>query len=286
MAQQKGLGKGLGALLGDAVNNGGEGGVTLHVREIEPNTTQPRTEFDQGALEDLADSIRENGIIQPLIVRKLSSGFYQIIAGERRWRAAQIAGLDKVPAIVYEANDRRAMEIALIENLQREDLNPIEEGRGFKTLIEEYGMTQEEVAARIGRSRPAVANALRLLTLPKNAQEYLAFGNITSGHARAILQLEGQKARAAAADKIIKDGLNVRQTEQLVHKFGEQEQKKPKTHRYGYPIAMLEHLEATLEEALSRKVRITSGRDKGKITIEFYGDDDLTMLVEALKGRF
>ena len=217
MASQKGLGRGLGALLGDMTEESQENSPyqLLPIYKVEPNPDQPREIFDEEALDELAESIRMHGVIQPLTVRKLDSGYYQIIAGERRWRAARKAGLSEVPAVIIEADDRKAAELALIENLQRQDLNPLEEAQGYKRLITEYGLTQEEAADRVGKSRPAVANAMRLLTLPKEVQERLSAGTLTAGHARAVLTLKTEKLQKDAAQKISALGLSVRQAELL-----------------------------------------------------------------------
>ena len=218
---QKGLGKGLGALLGDtsplssAPAAEGSGVTMLPIAKVEAYRKQPRKQFDEASLQDLADSIRQHGIIQPLTVRKLQSGYYQIIAGERRWRAARMAGLAQVPVVVIEADDRKAMELAMIENLQREDLNPIEEAEGYRVLTEQYGMTQDECAQRVGKSRPTVANALRLLGLTEPVRAMVEDGRLSAGHARALLTL-GSKQQQAAAETVVKDALSVRQTELLV----------------------------------------------------------------------
>ena len=213
----KGLGKGLGALLGDAALQSQEGGsVSLPIAQVEPGLKQPRKRFDEESLADLADSIRLHGIIQPLTVRRLASGYYQIIAGERRWRAAKLAGLAEVPAVIIEADDRKVMELGLIENLQREDLNPAEEARGFQTLMEEYGLTQEQVADRMGKSRPAIANTLRLLALPEDLLTLVEEGTLSAGHARAILGAPTAELQREAAKQVVSRGLSVRQTEQLV----------------------------------------------------------------------
>ena len=217
MASNKGLGRGLGALLGDFDQEPLEQSAyrMLPIYKVEPNPGQPRQDFDEEELQALADSISVHGVIQPLTVRELPSGYYQIIAGERRWRAARLANLSDIPAVVIEADDRKAMELALIENLQRQDLNPVEEALGYQTLIEEYGLTQEEAAKRVGKSRPAVTNALRLLGLCPEVMELLRGGQITAGHARAILQLKSEKKQQEAAKKIIALSLSVRQAETL-----------------------------------------------------------------------
>ena len=228
MASQKGLGRGLGALLGDfAEEPESSGGLkTLPLHKIEPNPNQPRRDFDDEELEALAESIRQHGIIQPLTVREMPNGYYQIIAGERRWRASRLAGLDEVPVVIMEADDQKAMELALIENLQRQDLNPVEEAQGYDALINRYGMTQEEAAERVGKSRPAVANALRLLTLSEPVLEKLKNGELTAGHARAVLQLKTEKKQLEAAQKIAALGLSVRQAELLCKNMSQEPPKK------------------------------------------------------------
>ena len=220
MASERGLGKGLGALLGDAALQTQEAGsLSLPISQVEPGLKQPRKRFDDEALADLADSIRQHGVIQPLTVRRLSSGYYQIIAGERRWRAAKLAGLSEVPAVIIEADDRKVMELGLIENLQREDLNPMEEAGGYRVLMEEYGLTQEEVAQQVGKSRPAVANALRLLSLPPSLHPLLEDGQLSAGHARAILSVPSPQLQEKLADKVVAEGLSVRQTEALAKRL-------------------------------------------------------------------
>ena len=278
----RGLGKGLGALLGDAALKADTSdSLYLPISQIEPYGNQPRKYFDEAALHDLADSIREHGILQPLTVRKLSSGYYQIIAGERRWRAARIAGLQQVPAIVIEADDRKMTELALIENLQREDLNPIEEAEGYKSLMENYQMTQEEAAARVGKSRSAVANSLRLLGLCADVRKLLESGKLSGGHARALLPLKADAQKQAAA-AVIEHGLSVRQTESLAKKLSGKKKEKTATaeellsESYG-KIAAQE-----LSSALGRTCRIVSGRKKGRVELEYYGIDDLNDLLDEL----
>ncbi|MCF2618719.1 ParB/RepB/Spo0J family partition protein [Oscillibacter valericigenes] len=278
----RGLGRGLGALLGDeALRTESADSLYLPISQVESCAAQPRKYFDDAALADLADSIREHGIIQPLTVRKLASGYYQIIAGERRWRAARLAGLNEVPAIVIEADDRKAMELALIENLQREDLNPIEEAEGYKTLIETYHMTQEDAAATVGKSRPTVANALRLLALDEGVREAVKNGNLSAGHARALLPLSAAKQREAA-DHIIAQKLSVRQTEALVKRMT-----TPKKQKL-YPIEQVvaESYGAVAAQELGTKlgrgVKIVPGRKKGRIELDYYDLDDLNDLLEAL----
>ncbi len=278
----RGLGKGLGALLGDAALHADTSdNLYLPISKIEPYANQPRHHFDEDALQDLADSIREHGIIQPLTVRRLSSGYYQIIAGERRWRAARIAGLHEVPAIVIEADDRKMTELSLIENLQREDLDPIEEAEGYKTLMDSYQLTQEEAAERVGKSRSAVANSLRLLGLCPEVREMLQNGALSGGHARALLplkaefQLEGAKLIAA-------QGLSVRQTEALAKRLGSTKEEKKRTNEeimaesYGRLAAQ------DLSDKIGRTCRIVSGKKKGRIELDYYGMDDLNDLLEAL----
>ena len=278
----RGLGKGLGALLGDAALKANTSdSLYLPISQIEPYGNQPRKYFDEAALHDLADSIREHGILQPLTVRKLSSGYYQIIAGERRWRAARIAGLQQVPAVVIEADDRKMTELALIENLQREDLNPIEEAEGYKSLMENYQMTQEEAAARVGKSRSAVANSLRLLGLCADVRKLLESGKLSGGHARALLPLKADAQKQAAA-AVIEHGLSVRQTEALAKKLSGKKKEKTATaeellsESYG-KIAAQE-----LSSALGRTCRIVSGRKKGRVELEYYGIDDLNDLLDEL----
>lgn len=277
----KGLGKGLAALLGDDVMESGEekNSLFLPISQVESCASQPRKQFDADALADLADSIREHGIIQPLTVRKLQSGYYQIIAGERRWRAARMAGLSEVPAIVIEADDRKAMELAMIENLQREDLNPIEEAEGYQMLISQYNMTQEETAQRVGKSRSAVANALRLLHLCPSVRAMVEDGRLSNGHARTLLPLSPEAQEKAAAT-IIKNDLSVRQTELLVKKLTAQPKEKPQ--KSGISVDYAEEAARELSSRLGRGCKIVSGRKKGRIELEYYGVDDLNDLIDAL----
>ena len=284
MAKAKGLGKGLGALMGDAALQTQEAGsIFLPISQVEPGLNQPRKAFDDEALEDLADSIREHGIIQPLTVRRLSSGYYQIIAGERRWRAAKKAGLHEVPAVIIEADDRKVMELGLIENLQREDLNPMEEAEGYQVLLTDYGMTQEEVARRMGKSRPAITNALRLTALPPEVRELLILGKLTAGHGRAVLMVEGSNAQIAFAAQLAEQGLSVRQAEELAKRFT-LEPKKPKKAAAEDPNRIyIEEVEKSLSGRLGRKVSITAGRKKGRLELEFYDTDDLNELLDLLE---
>ena len=282
MASNKGLGKGLGALLGDFDQESTEKTPykLLPIYKVEPNPHQPRQDFDEEELQALSESIAEHGIIQLLTVRELDSGYYQIIAGERRWRAARMAGLSEVPAIVIEADDRKVKELALIENLQRQDLNPVEEALGYRSLMDDYGLTQEEVAARVGKSRPSVANALRLLNLPDALLEKLRAGELTSGHARAVLSLKSEKKQLEAAQKIIALGLSVRQAEMLCKNMGKEPVKKeePSTLAVDY----VAECEKALSKQLGRGVKIVNGKRKGRFELEFYGQDDLQNLLDAL----
>ncbi len=281
----KGLGKGLAALLGDNVmeNTEEKSSLYLPISQVESCAGQPRKQFDPDALADLADSIREHGIIQPLTVRKLQSGYYQIIAGERRWRAARMAGLDQVPAIVIEADDRKAMELAMIENLQREDLNPIEEAEGYRQLMEQYNLTQEETAQRVGKSRSVVANALRLLNLCPPVRAMVEDGRLSNGHARTILPLS-PALQEKAADAILKSDLSVRQTELLVKKLTAEEKDKPAVTTGGLEVNYAEEAAKALGTHLGRGCKIVSGRKKGRIELEYYGMDDLNNLLDALNA--
>lgn len=282
MASQKGLGKGLGALLGDFsedVSVEKSPYQLLPIYKVEPNPGQPRQDFDEEELQALADSISVHGVLQPLTVRELSNGYYQIIAGERRWRAARLANLSEVPAVIIEADDKKAMELALIENLQRQDLNPVEEALGYQTLINEYGLTQEETAAQVGKSRPAVANALRLLGLCPEVLEKLRQGELTAGHARAILSLKSEKKQMEAAQKISALGLSVRQAELLCKNMSrEPAPEKEVTLAVDY----VAECEKSLSRHLGRGVKIVNGKRKGRFELEFYGQDDLQNLIDAL----
>ena len=271
MAKMKGLGKGLDALLGDDFTNEPEvkSSLFLPISQVESCAAQPRKQFDPDALADLADSIREHGIIQPLTVRKLQSGYYQIIAGERRWRAARMAGLDQVPAIVVEADDRKAMELAMIENLQQ--------------LMTQYNLTQEETAQRVGKSRSAVANALRLLNLCPPVRAMVEDGRLSNGHARTILPLS-PALQEKAADAILKSDLSVRQTELLVKKLTAEEKARPAVTTGGLEVNYAEEAAKSLGAHLGRGCKIVSGRKKGRIELEYYGVDDLNNLLDALNA--
>ena len=281
MASQKGLGKGLGALLGDFTEEPLEKSAyqLLPIYKVEPNPDQPRQDFDEEELQALADSITVHGIIQPLTVREMPNGYYQIIAGERRWRAARMANLSDVPAVIIEADDKTAMELALIENLQRQDLNPLEEALGYQTLMNEYGLTQEEAAGRVGKSRPAVANALRLLGLCPEVQERVRKGELSAGHARAILQLKSEKKQQEAAQKIVALGLSVRQAELLCKNMSKEPVPQKKE---VFAVDYVAECEKSLSKHLGRGVKIVNGKRKGRFELEFYGQEDLQNLLDAL----
>ena len=283
MASNKGLGKGLGALLGDfeEVSQEKSAYQSLPIYKVEPNPDQPRRDFDEEELQALADSITEHGIIQPLTVRELNSGYYQIIAGERRWRAARLAGLGEVPVVIIEADDKKAMELALIENLQRQDLNPVEEALGYRSLMEDYGMTQEDAAKRVGKSRPAVANALRLLGLQQEVLEKVRSGELSAGHARAILTVKSEKKQLAAAQKIAALGLSVRQAELLCRNMAK-EAPEPKEEPVTLKVDYVAECEKQLSKHLGRGVKIVNGKRKGRFELEFYGAEDLQVLLDAL----
>lgn len=282
MAGQKGLGKGLGALMDDFLDPApGDGSAyqMLPLHKVEPNPDQPRHDFPEDELQALADSITVHGIIQPLTVRLMPSGYYQIIAGERRWRAARLAGLSEVPAVIIEADDKTATELALIENLQRQDLNPVEEALGYRRLMDEYGLTQEETAEQVGKSRPTVANALRLLSLCPAVLEQVKKGELTAGHARAVLTLKSEKKQQEAAQKIIALGLSVRQAELLCKNMSREPAPEKKV---TLAVDYVAECEKNLSKHLGRGVKIINGKRKGKFELEFYGQDDLQVLLDAL----
>ena len=280
----KGLGMGLGALFGEELTEKEPTDFEyLPISKVEPRSQQPRKYFDEQGLQELSDSISEHGIIQPLTVREIDGGYYQIIAGERRWRAARMAGLDEVPARIIDADDKETMELALVENLQRENLNAAEEARGYKTLMEEYGMTQEETAKRVGKSRPVIANALRLLNLPVEVMDMLENGEIAPGAARAILALTTAEDQLKVAETVVKDKLSVRETENLVkemlQKGGKTDKKKAKQRKNNI---YFEDVQNQLSDKLRRKVKISGSEKKGKIELEYYDEDDFEMLCAAL----
>ncbi len=282
MANIKGLGRGLGALMGDYMDETPHSKSPyqiLPIYKVEPNPDQPRQDFDPEELQALADSIATHGVVQPLTVRELSTGYYQIIAGERRWRAARMAELKEIPVVVIEADDKKAMELALIENLQRQDLNPVEEALGYQSLMADYGLTQEETANRVGKSRPAVANALRLLSLSPQVLEWVRKGELSAGHARAVLMLKEEKAQRDAAQKICALGLSVRQAELLCKNLTRKpETQKPATLTVDY----VAECEKNLSKQLGRGVKIVNGKRKGRFELEFYGQEDLQKWLDAL----
>lgn len=281
MASQKGLGRGLGALLGDFSDTTAEDSAfkQLPLHRVEPNPDQPRQDFNEEELQSLAESIRVHGVIQPLTVRETSDGYYQIIAGERRWRASRLAGLTEIPALVIEADDKTAKELALIENLQRQDLNSVEEALGYQSLMDDFGLTQEEAAERVGKSRSAVANALRLLTLDEKVLEMIRVGSITAGHARAILMLKSEKKQVEAAQKIANLGLSVRQAELLCKNMSKEPTPQKKE---VFAVDYVAECEKSLSKHLGRGVKIVNGKRKGRFELEFYGQEDLQNLLDAL----
>lgn len=276
-----GLGKGLNAIFIENDNEENNGTVTLKISEIEPNRSQPRKEFDEEALNELAESISKHGLLQPILVRPLTLGGYEIVAGERRYRASRMAGLTEVPVIIRELSESETMELALIENLQREDLTPLEEAMGYSALMNEHGFTQEEVARSVGKSRPAVANALRLLKLPEGVMEYLKDDKISAGHARALLTLPDEEMMKEVCEQIVKSDLSVRQTEKLCKKLtAEAKPQKPAEKVPNY----YKEVEMALTSALGRKISVTKSKGKqgGVLQIEFYSDEELTELSNKL----
>ncbi len=283
--EKKGLGIGLDALFAanEIEDDSASELLTLPISKVEPRQEQPRKYFDEEALQDLADSISQYGLIQPVVARKLDNGYYQIIAGERRWRASRLAGLTEIPVRVIEADDRRTAELALVENLQREDLNPIEEAKGYKTLIEEYGLTQEETAKSVGRSRPAVTNALRLLSLSANVMEMVEKGELSAGHARALVSVSDEKQQLELANEVLKKSYSVRKTEQLCSKITKSK-KEPEKSENKLSVDYAAEASNELTKLLGRKVKLTEGSRSGRIEIEFYGSDDREALIELLKA--
>lgn len=283
MKGKKGLGTGIEALFTDNALEKGTEIIRLRLSEIKPNAGQPRKEFDQAALEDLAQSIAQHGVLQPLLVRPMPDSSYQLVAGERRWRAARIAGLNEVPVVVHQMDDEQVMVIALIENLQREQLNPAEEARGYQRLSSEFGMTQEQIAEQVGKSRPAVANAMRLLGLPVSVLNQIEKGVLSAGHARAILSLGQQEKMEAFAEKAAGEKWSVRETEKQVKIWGKAcASREPKQPKIGSPIAY--ELTKTLEEALGRKVFIKENEKGGSLTIQFFSKEDLADLAAQITG--
>ena len=278
--KKKGLGTGLGILFGEDAYSDPNELKMLSVSRLEPRQTQPRSVFDDAALQELADSIRRYGVIQPVTARKLPSGYYQIIAGERRWRAARLAGLDEIPVRVVEADDRLTAELALVENLQREDLNPIEEARGYRALMDDYGLTQEEAAQSVGRSRPAVANSLRLLSLSAPVMAMVEDRKLSAGHARALLSLAGEKEQLAAANEVLKKGLSVRKTELLAARtLRGRKEKSADAPQVDYAA----EVERALESALGRGVRLRENNGAGRIELAYYDADDREALIRQLE---
>lgn len=288
---RKGLGKGLGTLF----DSGGIADIEadapgaevseIKLSLIEPNRNQPRKSFDPEKIDALAKSISEHGLIQPIIISPIEGGRYRIVAGERRWRAAKKAGLSTVPTVIREYSDEETAQIALIENLQREDLNPIEEALGYRTLINDFSLTQEAVSEKIGKSRSAVANSLRLLSLSDDIQKLLIDGRLTGGHARALLSVEDEELRNELAQKIINEGLNVRQAEALAKKLGKNRPKRKKSEDDAYSIE-LERLQDRLSSGLGTKVKISHNKNRGKIEIEYYGNDDLERILSMFNVEY
>lgn len=293
MAKKGGLGKGLDALFADNDAGGGSGAVMMKITEIEPNKNQPRKDFDETALAQLADSIRQHGVIQPLLVRPRTDGSYQLVAGERRWRASRMAGIDEVPVVIREMTDSETMEIALIENLQREDLNPVEEALGYRDLMDSFGMTQDEVAKRVGRSRPAVANALRLLSLPEEILPMVRQGEISAGHARALLSLPDEDEMVEIAKKIPQKGYTVRDIEKMGKKAAVASdmatpggESSPGRGNIFAQDSFYEEMALALTEQLGKKVTVSaSDSGKGTLSIEFYTKDELSEMAKRLTGE-
>ncbi|SNX53771.1 ParB/RepB/Spo0J family partition protein [Thermoanaerobacterium sp. RBIITD] len=279
MNSKRGLGRGLQALIPEFDDENSRGVEYIKISDIEPNQYQPRRHFNDESLQELSESIKENGVIQPIIVRKIDYG-YQIVAGERRWRAAKLAGLKEIPALVKEFDDQKVMEIALIENLQREDLNPIDEAKAYKSLIEQFNLTQEEISKRVGKSRSAIANSIRLLNLNDKVQEMLIEGKISIGHAKVILAIQDLDKQNFIANKIIDKNLNVRETENLIKQVSNVKKKK-KT----YDDVYIKEIEDNFCRFFGTKVKILPGRNKGKIMIEYYGEDDLSRLTELIINK-
>lgn len=280
MAKKGGLGKGLDAIFHDNARADDGGAVELNINELEPNRGQPRKEFSEEAMRELADSIAQHGVLQPLLVRPLLSGGYQIVAGERRWRASRMAGLTTVPALIRELTDSEVMQIALIENLQREDLKPLEEAQGYQALMEEFGFTQDEISKSVGKSRPAVTNALRLLNLPEAVRGMLARGDLSAGHARTLLSFKDEAAMLTAAKRVVAEGLSVRELEKMARKANAE---KPEAVRSTRRIRYYDEAELALRDTLNRVVHVGGTKKKGVLSIEFYGEDDLKNLLDELK---
>ena len=282
--KNRGLGKGLDAIFLDNEIEDKNSTILLRISEIEPNREQPRREFDEKALSELAESISQHGVLQPLLVRPILGGGYQIIAGERRWRASRMAGLSEIPVIIREFTDSESMEIALIENLQREDLTPIEESEGYKVLIDTYGLTQEEVAKTVGKSRPAITNALRLLNLPDTILQMLKKNLISAGHARTLLSLNEKELMEAVANKVIAQSMSVRELEKLIQEINNRAKTKKKNTSIKKNTYFSE-VEISLKQYLGRKVKVCQKNDKkGTLEIEFYSEEDLGEIARRLAG--
>lgn len=282
MAKKRGLGKGLDAIFYDNAREDDAGAVELSINGLEPNRTQPRQSFDDGAMTELADSIAQHGVLQPILVRPLLSGGYQIVAGERRWRASRMAGLTTVPAVIRDLTDSEVMQLALIENLQREDLKPLEEANGYKMLMDNFEFTQEEIAKTVGKSRPAITNALRLLNLPEDMQNMLERGEMTAGHARTLLSFKNEDQMKAAARRVTMEGISVRELEKMAKRANEEKPEKadkPAKRRIRY----YDEAELALRDVLNRVVHISGTKKKAALTIEFYGEEDLKNLLYDLK---
>lgn len=277
MAKKGGLGKGLDALFDDNTNDEVQSKITVRLNEIEPNKSQPRTDFDEEAIANLADSIKEHGLLQPLLVRPLEVGGYQIVAGERRWRACRMLGMSEVPVIIRDLSDKETMQIALVENLLRENLNPIEEAMGYKDLMDNYDMTQEEVAKTVGKPRSSIANSLRMLNLPDEIREYLKEGDITAGHAKALAAISNEEDMIAAARKAAAGLLTVRDIEKLAQK---KEKKRKETDVF--KDSYYKEMELSLNEHLGRKVKIDYSKNKGTLQLEFYDEDDLKSIISRM----
>lgn len=282
MAKKGGLGKGLDAIFYDNAREDDAGAAELSINDLEPNRTQPRQSFDDGAMTELADSIAQHGVLQPILVRPLLSGGYQIVAGERRWRASRMAGLTTVPAVIRDLTDSEVMQLALIENLQREDLKPLEEANGYKMLMDNFEFTQEEIAKTVGKSRPAITNALRLLNLPEDMQNMLERGEMTAGHARTLLSFKNEDQMKAAARRVTMEGISVRELEKMAKRANEEKPEKadkPAKRRIRY----YDEAELALRDVLNRVVHISGTKKKAALTIEFYGEEDLKNLLYDLK---
>lgn len=282
MAKKGGLGKGLDAIFYDNAREDDAGAVEININDLEPNRTQPRQSFDDGAMTELADSIAQHGVLQPILVRPLLSGGYQIVAGERRWRASRMAGLTTVPAVIRDLTDSEVMQLALIENLQREDLKPLEEANGYKMLMDNFEFTQEEIAKTVGKSRPAITNALRLLNLPEDMQNMLERGEMTAGHARTLLSFKNEDQMKAAARRVTMEGISVRELEKMAKRANEEKSEKadkPAKRRIRY----YDEAELALRDVLNRVVHISGTKKKAALTIEFYGEEDLKNLLYDLK---